>query len=296
MAAIFDNLQSRYRLGSSLIKLIFINVGVFLLLRLTSVLLMLFNVDSMPLLHTVQMPSSPLLLLSRPWTLVTYMFVHYDLLHILFNMLWLYWFGEIFLRYFSDKQLVGLYLLGGLGGALLYFLSYNLFPYFEGMARNSWLMGASASVLAIVVAMAFYIPDYKINLLFLGAVSLKYIALFTVVLDLLSITSSNAGGHIAHLGGALVGYWFVARLKRGKDLTSSVNRLLDKLVTLFKAKPRMRVKVNEHYRRPETDMEYRERKKKEMEEIDRILDKVRKSGYEHLSAEEKKRLFDAGNK
>ena len=296
MAAIFDNLQSRYRLGSSLIKLIFINVGVFLLLRLMGVLLMLFNVDSMPLLHTVQMPSSPLLLLSRPWALVTYMFVHYDLLHILFNMLWLYWFGEMFLRYFSDKQLVGLYLLGGLGGALLYLLSYNLFPYFEPMARNSWLMGASASVLAIVVAMAFYIPDYKINLLFLGAVSLKYIALFTVLLDLLSITSSNAGGHIAHLGGALIGYLFVVRLRKGKDLTSPINRVLDKLVTLFKAKPRMRVKVNEHYRRPETDMEYRERKKKEMEEIDRILDKVRKSGYEHLSAGEKKRLFDAGNK
>lgn len=295
MAGIFSSLESRYRLGSSLIKLVFINVGIFLVLRLTAVFFTLFNFDTAFVFHYVQMPSNLMSLLSRPWTLFTYMFVHYDVLHILFNMLWLYWFGDLFLRYFSDKQLVGLYLLGGLGGAVLYLLSYNFFPYFESIAGNSWLMGASASVLAIVMAMAFYIPDYKINLLFFGAISLKYIALFTIVLDLLSITSSNAGGHIAHLGGALVGYLFVFGLKKGKDMTAPVNRLLDKLFTLFKAKPRMRVKVNE-YRRPETDMEYRTRKKNEMEEIDRILDKVRKSGYEHLSAEEKKRLFDAGNK
>lgn len=295
MADIFKNLENRYRLGSALIKLIFINAGVFLVLRLTVVFLTLFNLDTTLVFHYIQMPSGLLLLLTRPWTLLTYMFTHYDVLHILFNMLWLYWFGQLFLRYFSDKQLVGLYLLGGIGGAVLYLLSYNLFPYFKDIADSSWLMGASASVLAIVVAIAFYIPEYKINLLFLGAVSLKYIALFTIVLDLLSITSSNAGGHIAHLGGALAGYLFVTGLKKGKDITSPINKLLDKLFTIFKATPRMKVKMNEH-KRPETDMEYRTRKKQEIDEIDRILDKVRKSGYEHLSAEEKKRLFDAGNK
>ncbi len=295
MASIFNNLQDRYRSGSSLVKLIFINVGVFLALRIAGVLFTLFNADVSSVMHYLQMPSNPLVLLTRPWTVFTYMFVHYELLHILFNMLWLYWFGALFLRYFSDKQLVGLYLLGGLGGAFLYLVSYNVFPYFQDIAENSWLMGASASVLAVVVAMAFYIPDYKVNLLFLGAVSLKYIALFTVVLDLLSITSSNAGGHIAHLGGALVGCWFVWSWKKGKDITAPINKLLDKVVTVFKAKPRMQVKYNTH-KKPETDMEYRTRKQGEMEEIDRILDKVRKSGYEHLSAEEKKRLFDAGNK
>ena len=296
MGNIFKDLAIKYHTGSLLIKLIFINIAVFLIVRLTGVVLTLSGTDINPLLSYLQLPSNLSILAWRPWTLVSYMFLQYDLLHILFNMLWLYWFGQIFLMSFSEKQMVGLYLWGGIAGGLLYLLSYNLFPYFDG--KEGLLCGASASIIAIVVATAFRMPDYKVNLLFLGAISLKYIALVTIVIDLLSVTSANGGGHIAHLGGALLGYWFIVRWEKGKDLTAPVNKLIDKIVTGFKPRPKIKVSrpSNRSSSRPETDMEYRARKKKENDEIDSILDKIKKSGYTSLSAEEKKRLFEAGKK
>lgn len=294
--SIIDKLKQQFQQGSVLLKLIYINVAIFLLLRLTWVVLMLFNIDGYVILPFIEMPSIPYEFITHPWTLLTYMFVHYDVWHILFNILWLYWFGQIFLMSFSEKQMVGLYLLGGIAGGLLYLLSYNLFPYFDG--KEGLMCGASASIIAIVVATAFRMPDYKVNLLFLGAISLKYIALVTIVIDLLSVTSANGGGHIAHLGGALLGYWFIVRWEKGKDLTAPVNKLIDKIVTGFKPRPKIKVSrpSNRSSSRPETDMEYRARKKKENDEIDSILDKIKKSGYTSLSAEEKKRLFEAGKK
>ena len=294
--SIIDKLKQQFRQGSVLLKLIYINVAIFLLLRLTWVVLMLFNIDGYVILPFIEMPSIPYEFITHPWTLLTYMFVHYDVWHILFNMLWLYWFGQLFLHFFSEKQMGGLYILGGLSGAGLYLLAHNLIPWFS--STYGVLLGSSAAVLAIVIATAVYAPDFKISLLFFGAVSLKYIALITVLLDAISITSQNAGGHIAHLGGALLGYWFIVRWEKGKDLTAPVNKLIDKIVTGFKPRPKIKVSrpSNRSSSRPETDMEYRARKKKENDEIDSILDKIKKSGYTSLSAEEKKRLFEAGKK
>lgn len=136
----------------------------------------------------------------------------YDLLHLLFNMLWLYWFGQLFLLFFNAKQFGGVYILGGLSGAAVYLFAYNLLPYF--VAVEGMLLGASAAVLAVVFAVSAYAPDYKIRLLFIGNISIKYIALITVLIDLLSITSQNAGGHIAHIGGALFGFLFALRYKK----------------------------------------------------------------------------------
>ena len=130
--SIIDKLKQQFRQGSVLLKLIYINVAVFLLLRLTWVVLMLFNIDGHVIMPFIEMPSIPYEFITHLWTLLTYMFVHYDVWHILFNMLWLYWFGQIFLMSFSEKQMVGLYLWGGIAGGLLYLLSYNLFPYFDG--------------------------------------------------------------------------------------------------------------------------------------------------------------------
>jgi hypothetical protein len=205
-------------------------------------------------------------------------------------MLWLYWFGQLFLHFFSEKQMGGLYILGGLSGAGLYLLAYNLIPWFS--STYGVLLGSSAAVLAIVIATAVYAPDFKISLLFFGAVSLKYIALITVLLDAISITSQNAGGHIAHLGGAMLGFIFAYRWKQGKDITRFINTLIDKIVVLFKPRPKIKIK----YRRPESDMEYRTRKQKETEDIDAILDKIKRSGYSALTTEEKKKLFDASKK
>lgn len=135
----------------------------------------------------------------QPWSLLTYMFMHAGILHLLFNMLWLYWFGQMFLSLFSAKHFRGLYLLGGICGGLLYMIAYNVFPYFSDSLYYSYLLGASASVLAIVVATAVRAPEYRVNFMFIGTVRLKYVALFMVVTDLLFMTSGNAGGHIAHL-------------------------------------------------------------------------------------------------
>jgi membrane associated rhomboid family serine protease len=295
MEDIFIRIRQLFSRGNLLSKLIFINVGVFIVIRLVMVFLTLFEVNGAQLLEYVQMPSSPVRLLYRPWTVITYMFLHADLLHILFNMLWLYWFGGIFLRFFSERQLGGLYVTGGIAGAILFMLAYNLFPYFRNLAGHSMLMGASASVMAIVFAVSFYQKNYEINLLLVGRVKLIYLALFTLLVDLLSITSSNAGGHIAHLGGAAFGILFAGQLKHGTDLTGFANRWIDRLVNLKKRRwrsPRMKVT----YRRPESDMDYNARKREEMDALDAILEKLKRSGYASLSADEKKRLFDASRK
>ena len=136
-----------------LMKIIFINIGVFVVIRLVALVMMLYNVNPDLFLQYMELPSNLVTLLYRPWTLVTYMFMQYDILHILFNMLWLYWFGTIFMLFYSQKQLFGLYFLGGIGGAVLYLIAYNIFPYFAG--TNAYLLGASASVIAIVVATTF---------------------------------------------------------------------------------------------------------------------------------------------
>lgn len=292
MDGIFTNLKNTFRTGNILAKLIYINVGVFVLVRLLGVIFMLFNIPGLTFLHYLQMPSSPVEWLYQPWTIITYMFTHFDFLHILFNMLWLYWFGNLFLNFFSERQLGGLYVLGGIAGAVLFVAAYNIFPYFRNVAALSYLMGASASVMAIVFAVSFYRKDLEINLFLIGRIKLIYLALFTFVIDLLAITSSNAGGHIAHIGGALFGIWFAMRIREGKDLTAPMNQLIDRVVNLGKRKPRMRVT----YRRGETDYEYNARKHRESADIDAILDKLKRSGYESLSAEEKRRLFDASKK
>ena len=287
MGNIFKDLAIKYHTGSLLIKLIFINIAVFLVVRLTGVILTLAGIEVNPLLSYMQLPSNLSVLIWRPWTLFSYMFLQYDLLHILFNMLWLYWFGQLFLHFFSEKQLGGLYLLGGLSGAALYLLAYNLIPFFS--STYGVLLGSSAAVLAIVIATAVYAPDFKISLLFFGNVSLKYIATVTIILDAISITSQNAGGHIAHLGGAMLGFFFAYRWKQGKDITRFINTLIDKIIILCKPRPKIRIK----YKRPETDMEYNTRKQKESAEIDIILDKIKRSGYNALTTEEKKKLFNA---
>ena len=293
MDGIITNLKCSFLAGSILKKLIFINIAVFILIRLLGILLLLFNLQDFPILLYLQLPASPMALLSRPWTLFTYMFTHFEFLHILFNMLWLYWFGELFLQVFNERQLGGLYVLGGLAGALLFVVSYNLFPYFQEVASFSFLMGASASVMAIVFAISFYRKEIEIHLLLFGRIKLIYLALFTFVIDLLAMTSDNAGGHIAHIGGALFGIWFASRYAQGKDLTAPINRLIDKLVNLGKRKPKMSVTYGG---RSNKDWEYNARKQQQAANIDAILDKLKRSGYGSLSADEKKQLFDASKK
>lgn len=302
MAGIIDDLKRTFKQGNIVSRLIFINVAVFVLGALLSVVLGLFNVSASAFMQALYLPADLLQLLRRPWTLITYMFLHSGAWHLLGNMLWLYWFGKMFLYFFSAKHLRGLYIVGGLFGGLLYIVAYNLFPVFQGQLYSATLVGASASVLAIAIATAVREPEYRINLMFVGPVRLKYFALFIVLFDMLYVGSNNAGGHLAHLGGALAGWWFAKGISQGYDITRWANACIDAIGGLFskrqrkprkQRKPKMKVHVNNART---ADYDYNANKKAQSDEIDRILEKLKKSGYSSLSDEEKRKLFDASKR
>lgn len=295
--AFIDDIKRTYSQGSMLLRIIFINIGVFVLLHLVGLVAMLLNADASEWISWVELPSDLSLLIRRPWTLVTYMFAHYGLLHILFNMLWLYWLGRIFMEFFSPKQLTGLYLLGGWGGAALFLLAYNLLPYFQG--TSFFLIGASASVIAIVVATAVYTPDYKIGLLFFGEVSIKWIAIITVAIDLLAMEEGNLGTSVAHIGGALMGLWFALRIKRGRDITRPLNAAIDAVIGLFNGRSLKRPDIN-WKRSSQQPPKPRQGKRASTpadgvseEELDIILKKIKDAGYDALTDQERDKLFKA---
>ena len=302
--AFIDEIKRFYTQGSMLVRIIIINVAVFVLLHLLSMGAILFNANPVSMTSWVQLPSDLMLLLKRPWTLISYMFAHYGFLHILFNMLWLYWLGRIFMEFFSPKQLTGLYLLGGWGGAVLYLLATNTLPYFTSHTQVSYMLGASASVVAIVVATAVYAPDYKIGLLFLGEVSIKWIAIVTVLFSLLSMDGGNVGGNIAHIGGALVGAWYALRIKRGADITRPLNACIDAIVGLFNGRtfkmPRVdksaRSKTSQNTTSTPHENPHRDSNGVSEEELDIILKKIKAAGYDALSEEERGKLFKASQR
>jgi membrane associated rhomboid family serine protease len=295
----FEEIKRMYHTGNIIIKLIFINVAVFILINLIGLFSFLFTgagTQSLGIINWLAVPADLGKLLYRPWTIVSYAFLHYDFLHILFNMLWLYWFGKIFLEFLSSKQLLSVYLLGGISGAVLYILAYNVFPAFALALPYSYALGASAAVYAVVVAIAAFVPDYSIILMFIGQVRIKYIAIFVVVLDLLSISGGNAGGHIAHLGGALFGFLFATQIKSGSDITAWFSNFTNDIASWFKSKPKMRVTENKFKSKAASDIEYNQQKAADQEVIDKILEKISKSGYNSLSKKEKEILFKMSNK
>lgn len=262
----------------------------------------LFNVHGEAINELIRwfaVPSGIKILLTRPWTMFTYMFLHEGLWHILFNMLWLYWFGKIFLEYLGSRKLFSTYILGGLSGAVMYILAFNIFPVFGDILPYSFALGASASVLAVVVAISVFIPNYSLYLIFIGPVKIKYIAIFSVILDILSIEGGNAGGHIAHLGGALFGYFYIKQLQKGNDLANGFNKFTDNLVSWFySSKTKMNVvhHAKSQSKRNKTDDGYNAQKTAIQQKMDEILDKISKSGYESLTKEEKEILFKISNR
>ncbi len=293
---IIDSIKHAFKQGNALSRLIMINLSVFVILKLVIIILTLFNTSSDDIVSFLAMPADVISLLHKAWTPLTYMFLHEGFMHILFNMLNLFWFGKLFTMYFSEKQLVGLYLLGGLFGAAFYCIAFNLFPYYAPVLDQSLLLGASASIMAIIVAAAVRSPNMEMQLLFLGNIKLKYIATVIILMSFFGITSDNGGGQLAHLGGALAGYLFVVSLQQGVDLTKGPSWLLDSLYDLFRPR-KLKIKPNKT-RNPEpmSDADYNANKARKMAQIDHILDKIKTSGYESLTAGEKKQLFDQGKK
>lgn len=300
---IFDDLKKFFFSRSMLSRLILINIAVFLLVYVFDLFCFLFAIEPTVLQGTLKVskftywlavPSGINVLLTKPWTVFTYMFLHENFLHILFNMIMFYFGGSLFMQYLGGKKLLRTYIIGGLFGALFYVFAYNIFPVFSEVKNSSIAIGASASVLAVLVAIAFYIPDFTVNLFLVFRVKMKYIALALVVIDFLSIQHDNPGGHIAHLGGALWGFIFSMSLKKNYDPFAFLNPLRRSLRNIFKRKPKLRVEYKKE--RPLTDDEYNRIRADKQKKMDAILDKISKSGYDSLSKEEKAFLFSSGNK
>lgn len=280
--SIFSDLYYKvFKSGNPLYLFIGINVFVFLLIQLVAVVGFLFagsTATSKWIMFQLSMPAYLPALLYKFWTIVTYMFGHDGVFHILFNMLWLYWLGRIFLDFLNKRQFIFTYLAGGLAGAALFIIAYNVFPVFLTALPVAVLIGSSASVMAVVAATATLLPDYTIRLLIFGDVRLKYLALVYFILDLIGIAGSNPGGSIAHIGGAILGFIYIKQLREGKDW-SKMFRKKRKLTIVQKDNPMAKVS-----------------KLPDQEIIDQILDKISKSGYDSLSSKEKEQLFKASNK
>lgn len=288
------DLKYKLRYFNALQKLIAINVVIYLVVNIGNVVFRLFNFPEDFITGTVAdwvaVPSSLSTLITRPWTIITYAFYHERFFHILFNMLWLYFMGQLFVEYLGEKKLAAVYFLGGIAGAFLFILFYNIFPLFNAEVNISVALGASASVLAITIAIATLLPDYTISLFVPGfTVKLKYIAIVLFLIDLLSIAGSNAGGSIAHIGGALFGFIFIKRLQKGNDISAGTQRLISRISSVFTKQPPIRVV----YRKNNSDEAYNQTKQASQETIDRILDKISKSGYQSLSNDERDILFKA---
>lgn len=293
--SIIDEVKESFRKVNTLHKLIYLNLGLFLAVQIVRIVLFLSNSYELfdGFLQYLAVPANLEVLARRPWTFITYMFLHVDFIHILMNLLWLYWFGSMFIQELGLKKLLSTYILGGLAGGLLYVLFYNVFPVFEQVKAGSVALGASASVMAVVVATATYQPERRMNLMFIGPVKIIYVALIMFIFTSMVDFSVNTGGKIAHIGGALMGFLFAYYYRRGTDISKGFDRMMDKIATWFKpGKEKMKVS----YKRSADDIEYNKQKKEEQKEIDEILDKISKAGYDSLTAKEKELLFKMRDK
>ena len=292
------NLYKDYFLNASvLMRLIAINVVVFVVVLLLKTLFFFFNIDDVFFLQILKFSSDVYLFLTTPWTILTYAFVHLEPLHLLFNMLWLYFFGNLFLQYHPGRRLLNVYILGAVFGGLSYMVAYTFLPAFSNISKSS-LSGASAAVCAIMVAITVQKPNQEFRFMFISfSFKLWWITVGFLILDFLRIPSGNAGGHISHLGGAFIGYIYITQLNKGYDIAKPIETTMDWVVSLFSSSdaPKMKTvhkskpKASKNKIKSSTD--HHNQKK-----IDLILDKISKSGYDSLSKEEKAFLFKAGKR
>ena len=285
-----SSLRYQYARLSIAEKLIVINVAVFIVFRLAGFLLKL---PAPGLDAWFELPKDFFEFLTRPWTLVTYAFLHGGLWHLFFNMLLLFYVGRIFLNYFGSRRFINVYFLGLMLGGLFFLAAYNIFPAFY--QSQSPLIGASAGVMAVLIFICTYLPGQEVRVFFF-TLKLWYVGAFFVILDLVLIPlNDNPGGRIAHLGGALLGYLYARRAAQGGDLGAGFSKFLDWAGELFKPRPRkapMKTVYRKEARKPAQPVDYD--KQTRQRKIDGILDKISKSGYESLTQAEKDFLFKAG--
>ena len=305
--SIKDDFKHYLRYGNIITRIMMFNTLLFVAWLFVQVGFFLFGASGNEVILNkwLHVSSVPFEVLKKPWTILTYQFLHNgsprfsgNFFHFIFNMVWLYWFGKLFMFFQNEKKVLPLYLLGGISGALLYILFYNVFPAFS--ETNAIMCGASASVMALVAAAGTLAPDYEIRLMFIRkSFRLKWLVLAIILLEVITISSGqNVGGKFSHLGGALFGFCYVKLLRQGIDLAQPLNRFFDWVVGLFKASSKPIRKRKMHKVTVHKSKTYVEPSKPEystQEKLDAILDKISESGYDKLTKEEKAFLFRFSN-
>ena len=309
--SIWEDVKREFSQGNMVTRIIIINIMVFIAINLVWIVFRITNEwQDSPTFDTIQhffmISSDWKHNLTHPWVLITTMFFHTGFWHILWNMLLMYWFGRIVGDFVGNHRVLPIYLIAGLAGNIVYFITANLLPI--GGGGISYALGASGAVMGIIVASGMISPNYGFHLILLGEVKLKYIVATLVFLDLIGIAGiDNTGGHFAHLGGALFGGIFVWQLRQGSDWSVPVNNLLESIENFFRGLGRGRNKseLRVDYRNPQRPKTPRSRKGNSVtddhnlshqERLDAILDKIKKSGYNSLDEEEKEFLFKASKK
>jgi membrane associated rhomboid family serine protease len=276
-------------MGGIVTQLIFWNVALFVLPWLFFALLSLLGVN-IDYIHYVSLSSNPVHLLWKPWSLLSYAFFHSGIMHIIFNMIVLNFSGRLFMTYFTSKQLLSLYILSAIFAGICYILVFYV------LNISAPIVGASAAIMAILVATTTYHPLMDLRLLIIGNVKLWHITAVIVIVDLMQLRSENMGGHISHLSGAFFGFIFIKLLQNGTDLSTVVTRIIDFFANLFKKNTATTFKkVHKNYSKPlEKSVSKIVTKDKSQQQIDEILDKISQSGYDSLTKEEKEFLFKVG--
>lgn len=301
LESIKDDIKKTFLYGNMVNKIIIVNLAVFVVVLLLKVFLKPWSDIFDTIFNNLQISADPVRTFLRPWTFITHMFLHVGIWHMVFNLIWLYLFGKIAGDLLGDRRVLPVYIYGGLVGAAVFMIYYNLLgPSIPGFAH-----GASAAVMAVVIAAALTAPDFSIRLLFLGDIKIKYIALVMVILDLVGIANEvNTGGHFGHLGGVFFGWFYVMQLRSGNDMADGFNRTVEKIQSFFTnekkvAKPKSPLKVkykaknitkaNGNRRSDTNNVPHQER-------VDAILEKIKAKGYDNLTDEEKDFLFQASKK
>ncbi len=291
---LIEQINYKIKKSDTVEKLIYVNIALFIVTHLIQTIGYFFKWPLNTVTDFLVLSQSPEVLLQKPWSIITYAFLHQGIFHLIFNLLLLYYFGRMFTTYFPPRRLLTLYFLGAISGGVVYMLSYQFLPVFSEV-KSSFLIGSSASVMAIVIAITTHIPSMGVRLFMLGTIKLWQIAAVFILLDLVRMPMGNAGGHLAHLGGAVMGYLYISQLAKGLDLGFWWDKLADAIARLFSSKnnkPLRTVHRSSSKSKPNTVTTHKSMQQKK---IDDILDKISKSGYDSLSREEKDFLFNSGN-
>jgi membrane associated rhomboid family serine protease len=298
MSTVYSEIKSFYKNNGIVVRILLINISIYVIWLLINIIGKLSKTDiAYHISLNLSASSDVYTFITHPWTAITYMYSHFDFMHLFFNMVMFYFSGQFFTTLLGNKKLISTYIIGGFFGLFLFILSYNIFPALTPLIGGQ-ISGASAAVMAIFVALGAYAPNAPVRIFFFGPFKMMYVVLVFVLIDFARLSSSldlanpsmgNAGGWISHIGGAIYGAWFGFNFRQGKDISKWFDRLMDKIVTIFKPKPKLKI----YSKKPIPDDVYNDIKAEKQKKTDRILDKISKSGYESLSKDEKDFLFNA---